>query len=505
MSKHDKNNIVKEKAGIEMLRENSQICLSLSPFRALYDIVVPKDHMLRKIKDNIDFNFVNPMLRKQYSERFGRPATEPELMFKLMFLKKLYDLSDVELISSSGTDMAFKYFLDLDPEAELIDPSLMAKFRKTRITEDILEDMLKETIRQAIEKGVLKSGTIIVDSTHTDAAVRPHTVVGVLRQLTRRLRREIYRNMYDLSEKFPEKPAFTADVEEELEYTRQLLEVTAQETELSGTEEIRELHARIKKLLDSGKIREIRSKDDEDAKFGHKNVTQKFFGYKNHIAMTEERIISGIEVSDGAQPDVAYLEVLTMKSKQNGITVKEIVGDTAYVSRQNLEYCENQGIELIAKTNPAVAAAAESKDDGFVYNKDAGTLQCPTGELAMSVEKRKAKNGNDYYNFAFPKVVCRKCPLRATCRVGSSKERRYNLTIPNEKNRARLEYERSEVFRERAKLRQRVEEKHSEMKLAHGLRRADSPGLRAMRLQMFFTAFTVNVKRIVKLSEIAAA
>jgi hypothetical protein len=213
----------------------------------------------------------------------------------------------------------------------------------------------------------------------------------------------------------------------------------------------------IKKLLDSGKIREIRSKDDEDAKFGHKNVTQKFYGYKNHIAMTEERIISGIEVSDGAQPDVAYLEVLTMKSKQNGITVKEIVGDTAYVSRQNLEYCENQGIELIAKTNPAVAAAAESKDDGFVYNKDAGTLQCPTGELAMSVEKRKAKNGNDYYNFAFPKVVCRKCPLRATCRVGSSKERRYNLTIPNEKNRARLEYERSEVFRERAKLRQRVE------------------------------------------------
>ena len=48
--------------------------------------------------------------------------------------------------------MAFKYFLDLDPEAPMINPSLLAKFRKTRITEDILEEMLKETIQQALKK-----------------------------------------------------------------------------------------------------------------------------------------------------------------------------------------------------------------------------------------------------------------------------------------------------------------------------------------------------------------
>ena len=66
----------------------------------------------------------------------------------LCFWKKLYDLSDERLISSAQ-NMAFKYFLDLDPEAPMINPSLLAKFRKTRITEDILEEMLKETIQQA--------------------------------------------------------------------------------------------------------------------------------------------------------------------------------------------------------------------------------------------------------------------------------------------------------------------------------------------------------------------
>jgi len=42
------------------------------------------------------------------------------------------------------------------------------------------------------------------------------------------------------------------------------------------------------------------------------------------------------------------------------------------------------------------------------------------------------------------------------------------------------------------------------MKVAHGLDRADSVGLVAMRLQTYFTAFVVNVKRIVKLNELKA-
>ena len=62
--------------------------------QGLYDAIIPEAHLLQRIKENIDFSFVNPMLRKQYCENFGRPAKEPEMMFKLFFLKKLYDLSE---------------------------------------------------------------------------------------------------------------------------------------------------------------------------------------------------------------------------------------------------------------------------------------------------------------------------------------------------------------------------------------------------------------------------
>jgi len=476
--------------------------LSLSPYQGLYDLVVPEDNFLRKIKENIDFSFVNPMLRKQYCENFGRPAKEPEMMFKLMFLKKVYDLSDERLIGSAQTDMAYKYFLDLDPEAEMIDPSLLTKFRKTRITEDILEEMLRETIRQAIDKGLIKSTAIIVDSTHTNANVKAKTVTQVLRGLSKQLRREIYREMVELSEKFPDKPSETAELTDEIEYTYRLLESVGWDILQSEKPALIELYERIKELLDTDRIREIRSKDDEDARFGHKTANSTFFGFKNHLAMTEERIITGIEVTHGGEPDCAQLAILLEKSIENGVQVKEAVGDMAYVSEDNLNVCDEKGVVLYARTNSAVAAAAAAPlDEGFCFNKDAGLLQCPAGELAMRVETRAAENGNTYLNYFFSKVKCRKCPLCDQCRMGKSKGKCYNITQPSEKNRARLEFENSEPFRERMKTRHRIEEKNGEMKVAHGLDRADSVGLVAMRLQAYFTAFVVNVKRIVKLLE----
>lgn len=483
-----------------MLRDNRQMKLPLSPYQGLYDIVVPKNHFLRQIKENIDFSFVNPMLRKQYCEDFGRPAKEPEMMFKLMFLKKLYDLSDERLIGSAQTDMAYKYFLDLEPESEMIDPSLLTKFRKTRITEDILEEMLRETIRKAIEKGIIKSTAIIVDSTHSNAAVRPKTVTQVLRELSKQLRRAIYRDMIELSEKFPEKPGETTELTDEIEYTRRLLESVGTEILNSEKSSLIELYERINDLLDTDRIREIRSKDDEDARFGHKSASSTFFGYKSHLAMTQERIVTGVEVTGGGEPDGKQLPVLLEKSQNNGVEVKEIVGDMAYVSEENLDICEEKGVTLFARTNSAVAAAAAAPlDEGFSFNKDAGLLQCSAGELAIRLEKRTAKNGNSYLKYVFSMVKCQKCPLREQCRVGKSKTRGYNITQPNEKNRARLEFEASEFFRERLKIRHRIEEKNGEMKVAHGLGRADSMGLAAMRLQTYFTAFVVNVKRIVRL------
>jgi hypothetical protein len=94
----------------------------------------------------------------------------------------------------------------LDPEDGLIDSSLLTKFRKTRITEDILEEMLKETIRQAIDKGLIRSTAIMVDATHVRANAAAKRPTRLLREMTKKLRLEIYKSLYELSARFPESP-----------------------------------------------------------------------------------------------------------------------------------------------------------------------------------------------------------------------------------------------------------------------------------------------------------
>ena len=40
----------------------------------LYDKIVSPDHLLRKIKQVVDFSFVNDLVKDRYTPNFGRPA-----------------------------------------------------------------------------------------------------------------------------------------------------------------------------------------------------------------------------------------------------------------------------------------------------------------------------------------------------------------------------------------------------------------------------------------------
>ena len=72
---------------------SSQLKLSLSYYSDLYDMIVPKDHILRKIRELVDFSFIYDELKNKYCLDNGRNAKNPILLFKYLLLKYLYNLS----------------------------------------------------------------------------------------------------------------------------------------------------------------------------------------------------------------------------------------------------------------------------------------------------------------------------------------------------------------------------------------------------------------------------
>ena len=252
--------------------ENRYKQMTISEHISLYDKIIPQDHFLRKLKENIDFSFVNKLVEKEYSQELGRPAKEPELMYKLLFLQTKDLLSDREVINRAKTDMAYKYFLDLNPEDDLPNYSLLSVFRNTKIKDEtILEEMLKETVKQAIEKGVIKSNSIIVDAAHTNSKNHKKTPTQILRELSKNLRKEIYRNEPEMKELFPKKPDETATLEEEIEYTKKLVETIKEQITENTEEKIIKRLEKVEEMLKDEKIKEIQSEVDKDAKQGYKS------------------------------------------------------------------------------------------------------------------------------------------------------------------------------------------------------------------------------------------
>jgi hypothetical protein len=50
----------------------------------IYDLVVPKDNLLCKLNDLVDFSFVYDELMDKYCNNNGRNAIDPIRMFKLI-------------------------------------------------------------------------------------------------------------------------------------------------------------------------------------------------------------------------------------------------------------------------------------------------------------------------------------------------------------------------------------------------------------------------------------
>ncbi len=484
--------------------ENKYKQITISEHISLYDKIIPQDHFLRKLKENVDFSFVNKLVEKEYCEEFGRPAKEPEMMYKLLFLQTKDILSDREVTDRARTDMAYKYFLDLNPEDEVPCASLLSIFRNTKIKEEaILEEMLQETVRQAIEKGVVKSNSIIVDAAHTNSKGNKKTPTQILRELSKNLRKEIYRTESDLKEYFPAKPEESATLEEEIEYTKQLIENLKDKITEETDEKIQRRYKKVKEMLEDEKIKEMQSAVDKDAKKGYKSEDNNFFGYKNHVAMTKERIVTALEITSGEAPDGKYLPSLVEKTKKTGIEVKEVIGDKAYSGKDNLDYGKEKNIAIISKMNPVITNG-DKKEDGFEYIKDADTVRCPMGNLARSKKyigekiDAKGKYSNARMKYSFATRDCQQCPNKEKCLGKKSKYKSYTIKILSETHKKQQEFEETEYFKNTLRYeRYKIEAKNGETKQAHGLCKAKYVGLSRMRIQSYLTHIVVNLKNII--------
>ena len=243
---------------------------------------------------------------------------------------------------------------------------------------------------------------------------------------------------------------------------------------------------------------------DEDARTGHKTAHSSFFGYKTHMAMSDERIITAATVTSSEKGDGQQLPELIKKTEEAGMEVDSIVADKAYSSKENLKMAKENNMRLSARLSSVIDGKRTNKLP-FEYNKDADLYVCPAGHLAKWKEMNNRKNDKRHRNssitYYFDVDKCKVCPLREGCYKEGAKTKTYAVTIKSDEQLEQIEYQKTEEFINLQRKRYKIEAKNSELKNVLGYDRALSYGLSCMEMQGALTIFAANVKRIIKLMQ----
>ena len=248
-----------------------------------------ENHILLQIKKNISFDFVEDMLKDQYTLDRGRKAHNPILMFKLVFLQYFYDRTTRQTEELGNQNIVAKCFLELEMEERAPDHTRIADFIHF-VGEKKMKLFFTKILLKLKEKNIIGANIGFVDSTHLVAEV-------------------------DL------KKVHNDIVREEKEAIEKVRKTNGNGTPVRWED--------VKVELNNENISQ-RSRD-KDARFGRKSEKKGFFGYKAHTAVDlESTIITDYEVTSGEKHDGAH-----MMSLLGETTFKAVTADKGYDDSTN--------------------------------------------------------------------------------------------------------------------------------------------------------------------------
>jgi transposase len=468
-------------------------------YNGLYQMI-PDNHILKRIDSAISLSFVNELLADRYCKNFGRPAKEPEMMLRIQILKYLYNLSDEKLIQDLTVNLAYKWFVGLNPEDPLPETSLLTKFRTQRLKDISIDAIITEIVRQCVERGIIKSSNgIAIDTTHIEA----NTIKKVPERIMKHLAKNIFKAMGQEEYEIPDYTQIE-DHGEAKQVMKDYLEDLIEQVDEKSPEEVIQAAQEAQEILESDLFIEqkgIRSLVDKDARVGYKSKTHSFYGYKAEICQTTDgSLITSVTVEPGSYVDGRNFKDHIETTLQSGLTLTGVYGDKAYFRADILNLIKEK--EALAYI-PVSASAYKIDEELFSYNKDSDQWFCIMGNETVKVKARtRERNGKEkkLLEYSFERERCRSCPRRAEC-IGKSK-RIARVLIVSVNTPELYEYSqraKTPEFLEEYRKRAKIEPKNAELKRFHGLDRAKGYGLQSIRIQSKLTVLAVNLKRIARM------
>lgn len=370
-------------------------CMILSTLEEL----VPKEHLVRKLDNCIDFTFIEELVKDLYSEN-GRPSIPPVVLFKLIFINITFGLNSMRrTCEECKVNNAYRWFLGLSiydeiPNYSTWSQSYIRRYKDSNVFNEVFDTILK----QAIKYGFIDMETVFGDSTHQKANANKNKHRDIEVEIVKKVYEdELLKEINEDRMKHGKKPMENLNKKEIM-----FDEETGEIIENKDTKHIKE------------------SKTDPESGCFHKGEKEKCFAYSHHTFCDKNGfVLSNTTIPGNIHDSVSFYEAYNTLNKKFKEEIKNVCLDAAYATPSICrEIILNKQVPLMPYKRPMTGKGLFKKYE-YAYDEYYDCYICPNNEILNYTTTDK----NGYKLYKSNPEKCKNCPLKDQCTRSKSNQK----------------------------------------------------------------------------------
>ena len=430
------------------------------------DQLVPQDHLLRKIEENFDFSFVRQRMEPLYCKDNGRPAIDPLVLFKMLFIGYVYGIrSERRLEQEIRVNMAYRWFLNMNLRDSVPDHSTISQNRRRRFNgSDVFRQMFDDVVCQAIERKYIDGKILFRDSTHLKANAN---------------KKKLIREMVSENTK---------------DYLDELDEAIDEDRKAHGKKPLPKLEK-----PEEEPQREIKvSTTDPDSGYMARTNKPEGFHYLDHRTCdNKNNLITDVHVTPGNIADsTVFLGRLEHQIERFGFEVEAVALDAGYHNHHILKTLGEKDITAVISYRKPGGAKGLYRRGRFTYIGEADHYVCPEGQVL----KYQTTNRFGFRTYVSNPSICCNCAHLSECTTSKKFQKiieRHVWEPYAEKAKDVRTTEFGKYLRRRRS--ETIERSFADAKELHGYRYARFRGREKVESQALMTAIVQNVIKMVRI------
>lgn len=436
--------------------------------------LVPKDHLLRKIDAAVDFEFIREKVAHLYCADNGRPALDPVVMFKLLFIGYLFGVrSERQLMREVQVNVAYRWFARLRLTDGVPDASTFSQNRRRRFTDTtVYQEIFDTIVQQAIGRGMVEGRVLYTDSTHLKANAN--------------------KRKFDLVQLEQAPSAYLAALDAAVDADRAAHDKKPlRRDDRPGPDDDQGPAPGASQERKETKV----SRTDPDSGYMVRDDKPTGFFYLDHRTVDARySIITDTHVTPASVHDSQpYLARLDRQRERFGFQVHAVGLDAGYFTPAICQGLEDRGIDgVMGYRTPNHKPGFFHKRD-FRYSRYREEYTCPQGQVL----RYSTTNRAGYQEFRSDPARCGGCAVRGQCTTSANHVKvviRHVWERAKERVDARRLTDWGKAIYKRRK--ETVERSFADAKQLHGHRYARMRGLRKVAEQCLLGAAAQNIKKI---------